>query len=174
MIETAIGAHQIVQHAFAGVTERRMAEIVGERNRFGQIKVQPERLRDAARNLGGFDRVRQAGAVVVALVVDEDLRLVLEPPTYGAVDYAIAVALEAGARRMGRLGRRAAAAGPRAHRIGRQRSRLQFFEILPRPQHSATVRNFIIARAGPRRRSRRSVHKAVGEYIIAPDRRSRE
>jgi len=41
----------------------------------------------------------EAGPEEIALVIDEDLRLVLEPAERGAVDDSIAVALEVGTAR---------------------------------------------------------------------------
>ena len=59
--------HQRLQDAFAGVSERRVPEIVAERDRLGQLFVQPKHLGDAARDLRDLERVRQARAVVIAL-----------------------------------------------------------------------------------------------------------
>ena len=71
-----------------------MAEVVGERQRLGQILVEAERAGDRAGDLRHFQRVRQARAEMVALVVDEDLRLVLQPAKGVGMDDAVAVALE--------------------------------------------------------------------------------
>src|SRR3546814_12698181 len=59
---------------------------------------------DRARVLRHLGRVGQPRAVVIALVVDEDLGLVLQPPEGAGMDDAVAVALKAGARRALRLG----------------------------------------------------------------------
>ncbi len=86
------------------MAERRMAEIVGERQRLGQVLVEAERARQRARDLRHFERVGEPRAVVIALVEDEDLRLVLEPAEGGRMDDAVAVAPEGvrvGARRLG-------------------------------------------------------------------------
>ena len=68
-----------VERLLAGVPERRMAEVVAQPDRLGQVLVQPQRPRDRARDPAGLDRVREPRAVVVALGIDEHLRLVLEP-----------------------------------------------------------------------------------------------
>ena len=86
--------HQAAQHPLAGMAERRVAEIVTKRDRFGELFVQPQHLRDRARNLRHFERVRQAGAVVIAGRREEHLRLVLQPAERLGVDDAIAIALE--------------------------------------------------------------------------------
>ena len=69
-------AQQLVERLLARVAERRVAEVVAEPDRLDEILVQPQRPRDAARDAGRLERVRQPRAEVVALGVDEDLRLV--------------------------------------------------------------------------------------------------
>ena len=117
-------AQALVERVLAGVAERRVAEVVGERNRLAQVLVQAQRPRHRARQLRDLERVGQPGAKQVAFVVQEHLRLVDEAPKRAAVDDAIAVALEVVARRRGRLGMAAPAralrvAGPGAERPGR-------------------------------------------------------
>ena len=48
-----------------------MAEIVGERDRLREIFVERKHAGDGPRNLGNFQRMRQPGAVVIALMLDE-------------------------------------------------------------------------------------------------------
>ena len=91
-------AQEAVEDVLAGVAERRVPEVVAERDRLGQVLVQAERAGDAAGDLRDLDRVRQARAEVVALVGDEDLRLVLEPAERARVDDAVAVARVLGPR----------------------------------------------------------------------------
>src|SRR5690606_33654088 len=100
-----------------------------------------ERAADRARDLRHLDRVGEPRAVVVALVVDEDLGLVLQPPEGAGVDDAVAVALKAGARRALRLGQVATPAllGP-AGEDGR-RTRLQHGRD-PRASRSAAQLRF--------------------------------
>ena len=57
----------LIECALSCMAEGRMAEIVAERDRLGQILVQAERPCDRPRDLRHLERVRQAGAVVVAL-----------------------------------------------------------------------------------------------------------
>ena len=71
------------------MAERRVAEVVGERERLGQVLVEPERARQRPGDLGHFQGVGQPGAVVVALVEHEDLGLVLEPAEGGRMDDAV-------------------------------------------------------------------------------------
>ena len=82
-----------VQNGFALVAERRMAEVVRERDGLGEIGVQPQRAGDVARDGGDFNRVRQPRAEVVAGAVEKNLRLVFQPAEGARVDHAVAVAL---------------------------------------------------------------------------------
>jgi hypothetical protein len=97
-------ARAFVQDALALVAEGRVADVVHQRQRLAQRLVQAQREAQEARQLRDLERVRQARAVEVALVDDEDLRLVLEPPEGARVHDAVAVAREAGAEGVGRLG----------------------------------------------------------------------
>ncbi len=94
LVVTEAARHQRVEHAFAGVPERRVPEVVPERDRFGELLVQAQHLGDGARDLRDLERVRQAGAVVIAGRRKEHLRLVLQPAERLAVDDAVAVVLE--------------------------------------------------------------------------------
>ena len=96
-----------------------MAEVVRERQRLRQILVEAERAGDRAGDLRDLERMGQPRAEMVALVVDEDLRLVLQPPKGVGVDDAVAVALERRAERIVRLGVDAPARGRRIGGIGR-------------------------------------------------------
>jgi hypothetical protein len=72
-------------------------EVVPQGDGLGQLLVQPEHLRDGARDLGDLERVGEPGAIVIAGGREEDLRLVLQPPEGLAVDDAIPIALKCGA-----------------------------------------------------------------------------
>src|SRR5208337_2124639 len=45
VIEAAMRAHQLVERMLAGMAERRMAQVVGQRNRFGELLVEAQRSR---------------------------------------------------------------------------------------------------------------------------------
>ncbi len=92
MVEAA--RNERAQHPLAGVAERRVAEIVTERDRLGQLLVEVQHLGDGAGDLRHLQRVRQARAVVIAARREEHLRLVLQPAKRLGVDDAIAIALE--------------------------------------------------------------------------------
>ena len=89
--------HGDVERVLARMPERRVAHVVPEADRLDEILVQPERPRDDARDRRRLERVGHPRAVVVALGVDEDLRLPLQPPERLRVDDAVAIALELGA-----------------------------------------------------------------------------
>ena len=86
--------HQAIDDPLARMPEWRVAEIVAERNRFGELFVQAKDLGDGAGDLRHLEGVRQPRAVVVAGRREEHLRLVFEPAEGLAVDDAIAVALK--------------------------------------------------------------------------------
>jgi hypothetical protein len=65
-----------------------------KRKRLGEIVVEAERAGKRARDLTDFERMGEPGAEMVALVRNEDLRLVGQPPEGGAVDDAVAIALK--------------------------------------------------------------------------------
>src|SRR5918996_3336812 len=88
------GAHARVEHLLARVPEGRVTEVMAEPDRLGQVLVQPERARHASRDPARLERVREPGAVVIALGRDEDLRLVLQAPERLRVDDPVAVTLE--------------------------------------------------------------------------------
>ena len=87
-------AQQLVERLLPGVPERRVADVVADRDRLGEILVQAQRPRDAARDARRLERVREPRAEVVALGIDEDLRLVAQTAERLRVDDPVAVALE--------------------------------------------------------------------------------
>ena len=98
--KTAVCAHLLVQRFFAAVAERRVADVVREREHFRQRLVQTEPARDAARDLVHLERVAEACALVIPAAVDEDLRLVHQAPERRRVHDAVAVALPTRAERV--------------------------------------------------------------------------
>ena len=85
------------------VPERRVAEVVAEGDRLGEVLVQPERAGGGPGDLAHLQRVREPDAVVVALGGDEHLGLVLQAPERLRMDDAVAIALEARAQGVRRL-----------------------------------------------------------------------
>ena len=121
VLEAAVVLHAFVEHVLADVAERRVAEVVGQRRGFDQVLVQAQAARQGAPDLGHFDRVRQARAEQVALVVQEDLGFVFQPAKGRGVDDAVAVARKGGAGAAGRLGKAAPARGVGAFGVGGER-----------------------------------------------------
>jgi hypothetical protein len=94
VIEPAIGRHRGGERVLPGMPEGGMAEIMGQRHGLGQVLVEAQRAGHGARDLRHLQRMGQAGAEIVALMLHEDLRLVLEPAKRGGMDDPVAVALE--------------------------------------------------------------------------------
>jgi hypothetical protein len=98
MVETARIGHRRLKRILAGMAERRMAEVVGEAESFGQILVEPEGASHRTADLRDFDAVGQPDAVMVAVGRDKDLGLVAKAPERNRVDNPVAVALKYVAR----------------------------------------------------------------------------
>src|SRR6185369_6166632 len=96
VVEPSGGLEAAIERALAGMSERWVPEVVRQRKRFGQILVEAERAGERARNLRNFKGMRQPRAVVIALVEDEDLRLVGEPAECVRVNDTIAIAAKIG------------------------------------------------------------------------------
>ena len=111
-----------LERALAGVAEGRMAEIVRERGGLGEVLVEAERAGKRTRDLDHFQRMGEPCAVMVALVIDEDLRLMGEAAESGRVDDPVTVAAEIVARGARRLGITAAAAQRRVGGVRRARN----------------------------------------------------
>src|SRR5215472_4595937 len=76
------------------MAERWVADVVPDCDRLGEVLVQAQGPRDAPRDACSLERVRQAGAKMVALGIDEDLRLVAQPPESLRVDDPVTIALK--------------------------------------------------------------------------------
>ncbi len=99
VVEAAIGQQHLMQRVFASVAKGGVPEIMDERHAFGEILVELQRTCQSSGDLCHLDRMRQARAVMIAILRDEDLCLMLQPPESGRMHDAVAVALEIGARR---------------------------------------------------------------------------
>src|SRR5258706_1114676 len=75
VVETADRPHGLVERIFAGMSERGVAEIVRERNRFDKVLVEKKSASKGPGDLGDLEAMGEPGAVVIALVIDEDLCL---------------------------------------------------------------------------------------------------
>ena len=85
MVETAFALHGMIQGSLPGMAERRMAKVVSERHGFGQILIDVQRTRHGPGDLRHFQAMGEPGAVMIALVINEYLRLVGQPAEGGGM-----------------------------------------------------------------------------------------
>ena len=104
VIEPLVGRHAYVHHVLAFVTEGRMSQIVGKGKAFGEILVETQGARQRPGDLRHLDRMGQPCAEMIALMIDEDLGLVLQAAKSGRMNDPVAIALKRRSRRTGRLG----------------------------------------------------------------------
>ena len=83
-----------IERTLACVSERRMTQVVTERNRFRQIFVQVEASRNRPRNLRHFKRMRQSGSVMIPFGRKENLCLMFQSAKCGTMDDPVAVTLK--------------------------------------------------------------------------------
>ena len=91
VLEAAHLGQQRVEGGLAGVAERRMAQIVSQRSRLGQGRIDAKRIGQSAGQVSDFERVGQPGAEVIALVIDEYLRFILQTSESRGVHDALTV-----------------------------------------------------------------------------------
>jgi hypothetical protein len=93
MIETpAAQPHQLVEFAFSGMTEWRMADIMYQRQGFDEFRIQSQRGSHRPRDLRNLNRMRQPVSEMVGEARRENLRLGFQPPKRSRVHDAIAIA----------------------------------------------------------------------------------
>ena len=112
VIEPAMGVQAGIQCAFAGMTERRMAEIVGQRQRFREVLIEAELPGQRTGDLGHFERVGEPGAVMIAFMEHEYLGFVLQAAEGGGMNDPVAIAPERAAGLARRLRKQPSAAVP--------------------------------------------------------------
>ena len=103
MVEAAEIGHAVGQRALPRVAKRRVAEIMGERHRLGEVFVERQRPRQRPRDLPDLDGVGQPRAKMIAVERNEHLRLMGEAAKGGRVQNPVAVALKLAARARRRL-----------------------------------------------------------------------
>src|SRR3954464_11485165 len=72
-------AHGVVEGALACMAERRMSDVMHQRQGFDKVNVQAKLGGDGARNLGDFNGVSQTIAKMIGVAPSEDLRLSFQP-----------------------------------------------------------------------------------------------
>jgi hypothetical protein len=97
VLEAAVSAHGGIEGVLARMAEGGVAEIMGQGDGFREGFVEIQHPGHATGDLGHFQGVGEASAVEVALVIDEHLSLVHEPPEGGGMDDAVPVPVVFGA-----------------------------------------------------------------------------
>ena len=101
----AVFLHELVELALAGVTERRMADVMDEREGFREIDIQRERVRNGAGDLRNFEGVCESIAKVIGEARGENLGFGFEAAKRPRVHDAVAIArvfIAVGMRRFGK------------------------------------------------------------------------
>src|SRR5688500_6081488 len=98
MIEPALPVQRGLQRILPGMSEWRMADIVRQAQRLGQILVQPQRARHGAADLRDLQAVSEANAEMVAVGRHKHLSLVAQAAETDRMNDAVAVALKGVAR----------------------------------------------------------------------------
>lgn len=111
---------------FTGVAAGAMTAVVAERDCLGERHVQAESPCDGGGNLGDFECVREAGALMV-VGKHEDLGLACKASKGRGMENAVAVAFEAGSERIGFFG---LAAGARTDGTRGMRCKKRVFVVL--------------------------------------------
>ena len=94
VVEPAFSAQTFVQRPFAGMTEGRMSEMLRLAMASVRSSLRCNRLRDRPADLGNFQRVCEAGSVMVVDVSGENLGFSHELAERFGVDDAVAIALK--------------------------------------------------------------------------------
>ena len=97
VFEAAVILHEFVEGLLAGMAARRVAKVVREGNRLGEVLVQPQRTGDVAGDGGHLHRVGEASAEVLPAAAKKHLCLVLQSAKGARMDNAVAIALKLGA-----------------------------------------------------------------------------
>src|SRR3546814_3248685 len=94
MVEAAMRVERRLQRVLPRMAEGRMADVMRQAQRFGQVFVEAQRPRRRAADLRHLQAVGQADAEMIAVGRHEHLRLVAQAAEGDAVDDAVAVPLE--------------------------------------------------------------------------------
>ena len=98
VIKSAIFLECRIKRLFAGMTERWVADVMRQRQPFGQILIQPQRACDHPGDLRNFKAVGQSDAVMIAIGSDEHLGLVAQTAEGDRMNNPVAVTLILAAR----------------------------------------------------------------------------
>src|SRR5260363_58175 len=95
VFKAAVFAHACVERVLPGMAERRMTEIVRERNRFDERFIHAQIARDRTRNLRHFQAMREPGPEQIAFMIDKNLRFAFQPSERSAMNTATDAPLQA-------------------------------------------------------------------------------
>jgi hypothetical protein len=101
VIKAAVALQGGIERFLASMAEWRMAEVVRERERFGEVFIEAERASDDPGDLGNLQAMSQSDPVVIAIGRDENLGLVTQTAKGNRMNDAVAVALIGTARAAG-------------------------------------------------------------------------
>ena len=79
MFEPSMSPHAFGQHLFAGMSERRMTQVVSQGDGLRQIFIERQRPGDGAADRRDLDGMGQARPQMIARAVQEHLGLVFKP-----------------------------------------------------------------------------------------------
>ena len=111
VVEAAMGLEAFIERPLAGMAERGMPDVMGQRQRFGEVLVEPKLAGQRTGDLRDFQGMGQPGAVMIALMEHENLRFVLQAPERGGMNDPVAIPPERATRLAWRLGKQPAPAG---------------------------------------------------------------
>ena len=97
LIVSKAAGHQLVKGPLTGMSERGVPQIVSQGDGLGQVLVEGKRPGNGSGDSGDLQGVGHSGAVVVALGLEKDLGLMLQPPEGLGVHDPIHIPLKAGA-----------------------------------------------------------------------------
>ncbi len=97
-------AHGLIQRSLAGMAKGRVPNVMHQRQRFGHVFVQLERIGDGARDLRHFHGVGEPAAKVIGVAVGKDLRFSRQAAEGAGMDHPRAVTLKGSSIRMGCFG----------------------------------------------------------------------
>src|SRR5436190_13198977 len=100
MFEATLFGQASLQRFLPCVAERWVAQVMGQRNRFGQFFVQAQLSSDGPTDLGDFQRMCETCTMVIARMTDQYLCLLHEPTEAFTVYQAVPVALIGRTERM--------------------------------------------------------------------------
>ena len=95
--------NQSGENLFSGVPKRRVPEIVAESDRFDEVLVERQSPGDGTGDLRNFQRMGQAGPVVIPFRRQKDLGFIFEAPKRFAMQDTITINLVAGSQFAGRF-----------------------------------------------------------------------